>query len=239
VSRTRLLRRGAAIATAAHVGPAATWLPPLRRLLPALASPVPVGSVAVTFDDGPHPDGTAAVLDALDALGWRATFFMLGAAVRRHPDVAREVALRGHGIGLHGDEHRYLLLRPPRDTFADLRRCAETVADIAGVRAGWWRPPYGVLSGAGVVAARRLGLRPVLWSAWGEDWKQGASAEHVAWTIFERRLSGATILLHDSDEHSVTGAWRTTVAALPLLAAELERRRLTVRPLPDRAPCPD
>ncbi|HET6909783.1 MAG TPA: polysaccharide deacetylase family protein [Mycobacteriales bacterium] len=226
-------------AAAAQLVPAATWLPPFRRLWPGLGSPMPVGSVAVTFDDGPHPDGTLATLDALDALGWRATFFMLGAAVRRYPEVAREVALRGHGIALHGDEHRYLLLRTPGDTFADLQRCAETVADITGVRASWWRPPYGVLSGAGLVAAHRLGLRPVLWSAWGEDWKPRATPEHVAWTVFESRMSGGTILLHDSDQHSAPEAWRTTVAALPLLATELERRRLTVRPLPDRAPCPD
>lgn len=233
------MSRGAALAITAHVLPAGTWLPAVRRVLPALASPMPAGTVAITFDDGPHPDGTAAVLDALDALGWHATFFMLGDAARRYPDVAREVALRGHGIALHGDEHRYLLLRTPGDAFADLHRSAETVADVTGVQPRWWRPPYGVLSGAGLVAARRLGLRPVLWSAWGEDWKPGATPEHVAWTVFESRLSGGTILLHDSDEHSVSGAWRTTVGALPLLAAELERRRLAVRPLPDRAPCPD
>lgn len=193
---------------------------------------MPAGAVALTFDDGPHPDGTPALLDALEVLGWPATFFMLGAAVRRWPDVAREVVARGHAVGLHGDEHRYLLLRSPRATAADLRRAADALTETTGVAAAWWRPPYGVLSAAGLVAAHRQGLQPVLWTAWGRDWVPGASAESVAWTVFESRLSGGTILLHDSDAYGADGSWRATLAALPLIAEELERRRLAVRAFP-------
>src|SRR3954468_11212559 len=76
----------------------------LWRKFPALER-VPAG-VAVTFDDGPDPDSTPAVLDALDAAGIKATFFMVGEQVMQHRALAREVVDRGHVAGLHGFEHR-------------------------------------------------------------------------------------------------------------------------------------
>jgi peptidoglycan-N-acetylglucosamine deacetylase len=104
----------AGVLAAVQVGPAATWLPPLRRALaPSLEGRGPAGTVAVSFDDGPHPDGTPAVLDALDALDWRATFFVLGEQVRRYPELVTETVRRGHAVALHGDSHRYLIGRTP------------------------------------------------------------------------------------------------------------------------------
>src|SRR5579884_3956579 len=159
----RGLVAGAAFAAvAAQVGPAATWLPPVRRALtPRLAGRGPRGGVALTFDDGPHPQATPAILDVLDGLGWTATFFVLGTQVRRYPDVAAEVARRGHELALHGDEHRYLIGRGPRAARDDLRRAFDSVAAVTGQPPLWWRPPYGVLSGPALAAARRLGVRPV------------------------------------------------------------------------------
>src|SRR3954470_16444182 len=86
-------------AAAVQVGPAATWLPGVRRaVMPSLLGRGQPGSVALTFDDGPHPEGTPAVLDALDLLGWSATFFVLGAQARRHPELVTDTARRGHEI---------------------------------------------------------------------------------------------------------------------------------------------
>jgi peptidoglycan/xylan/chitin deacetylase (PgdA/CDA1 family) len=218
------------LATAAfHVGPAATWLPPLRpRRLAGRGAP---GSIAVTFDDGPDPHGTPRVLDALERIGWPATFFVLGSQVRRDPGLVRDIAARGHEVGLHGDEHRYLIARPPGAAAGDLRRGLATVADALGTAPRLWRPPYGVLSGPALVAAHRLGLRPVLWSTWGRDWRAAATAASVLADVCRGGLSGATVLLHDSDLMSAPGSWETTVAALPLLAGQAERRGLTARRL--------
>lgn len=230
----RALTLAAAAACAAQVGPAATWLPMVRRILsPSLLGRGDASSIALTFDDGPHPNGTPAVLDALDELGWTATFFVLGAQVRRHPDVVRETVRRGHEIALHGDEHRYLIARPPWTTYDDLRRARDCVTDVVGVPPRWWRPPYGVLSGPGVFAARRLGLRPVLWSAWGRDWRSDATAVSVVSDLTAESLPGATLLLHDSDVTSAAESWRTTVAALPLLADRIADTGLRVVPLRD------
>ena len=222
----------AGVAAAVQVGPAATWLPPVRRrLTPGLMGRGPAGGVAVTFDDGPHPDGTPAVLDALDALSWRATFFLLGSQVRRHPEIAAEIVRRGHEVGAHGDAHRYLIARSPAAAAADLRAAADSIGEATGRAPRWWRPPYGVLSGPALLAARRCGLRPVLWSAWGRDWRAEATPEQVVDELCRDDIAGATLLLHDSDVTSSPGAWRTTVGALPLLATRVDTAGVCPRTL--------
>jgi peptidoglycan-N-acetylglucosamine deacetylase len=230
----RALAVAVSAAAAAQVGAAATWLPGVRRALaPSLLGRGRPTSVALTFDDGPHPQGTPAVLDMLDDLGWSATFFVLGTQARRHPELLSETAHRGHEIAVHGDEHRYLIARPPWTAYDDLRRARDTVADITGIEPRWWRPPYGVLSGPALVAAHRLDLHPVLWSAWGRDWRADATADSVVAELVAAPVGGGTLLLHDSDVTSAPGSWRTTVAALPLLAARLARLNLTVTSLRD------
>jgi peptidoglycan/xylan/chitin deacetylase (PgdA/CDA1 family) len=226
----RLGAAGAA-ALAVQVLPAGAWLPALRRLVPSLGSPMRAGTVAVTFDDGPHPEGTAAVLDRLDELGWQAAFFMLGSEVARYPSIAREVAERGHVIGVHGFAHRYLLARSPLAARHDLQRAVWVTEEATGVTPRWWRPPYGVLSAAGLVAAKECGLRPLLWTAWGKDWRADATAATVTATIMQGRTDGGVVLLHDSDVTSAPGSWRTTVNALGLLAARFDDTGVRVSPL--------
>lgn len=214
----------AGTALVGQLGPAGGWLPQLR---PAAWRGVGrPDSLAVTFDDGPDPAGTPAILDELERLGWPATFFVLGRQVRRDPGLLREIASRGHEIGLHGDEHRYLIARSPTAVQADLARARDTVAAAVEAAVRWWRPPYGVMSGPGLMAARRLGLLPVLWTSWGRDWDAGATGSSILDTVSRRPLAGATVLLHDSDLMSAAGSWRATAAALPLLAGQAERRGL-------------
>ena len=125
--------------------------------------------VALTFDDGPHPEGTPAVLDRLDDLGLRATFFPLGAAVERYPDLVAETVRRGHQVETHGHRHGHHLARSPLWVERDLSRADAAMAAV-GVRPRWYRPAYGQATGTTFVAARRRGWRPVLWSAWGREW---------------------------------------------------------------------
>jgi peptidoglycan-N-acetylglucosamine deacetylase len=214
----------------AHAVPAVTARGPLGWLRPRLLGRGADGGVALTFDDGPDGEGTPAVLDALADLGWTATFFMLGTQVRRHPDVARAVVAAGHEIAVHGDEHRNHLMRTPGWVRRDLGRATATVHTVTGVRPVWFRPPYGVLSGGSLRAAAELDLTPVLWTTWGRDWEP-TTPQRVLDRLCTRLGPGGTLLLHDSDVTSAPGSWRTTVAALPLLAAELDRRALAVRPL--------
>ena len=230
MARRVALAAGAALA--AQLGPAATWLPRVRRsMAPALLGLGAVDSVALTFDDGPHPEGTRRILGELDRLGWKATFFLIGGQARRHRDVVREVIDAGHEVALHGDEHRYLIARWPHDVYDDLRRCRDSVGDLVGTEPTWWRPPYGVLSGPALAAARVLHLRPVLWSAWGRDWRAEATAQSVVDDLESGQVAGGALLLHDSDITSTPESWRTTLASLPLLADRLAVRGLRVRAL--------
>lgn len=214
-----------AVPLVAHVAPAGTWLDqPTIRLLPRLRGVGRPDHVALTFDDGPDPVSTPRILDELDELGWTATFFVLGDMARRAPDVVREIVGRGHEIGVHGDHHRSHLLMTPRAVRRDLTTAVETVAELSGRRVRWFRPPYGHLSLGSVLAAHRLDLQPVLWSAWGKDWRADATPQSVTSTVMAALEPGGTILLHDSDCTSAPGSWRTTRASLRLLAVEVTDR---------------
>jgi peptidoglycan-N-acetylglucosamine deacetylase len=222
---------GAGVA-AAHAFPAITTWPALRRrVAPGLSGIGAADHVALTFDDGPHRMSTPRFLEMLATLGVRATFFMLGSQVERAPGLAREVAAAGHEIGLHGYDHRCLLARTPAATFADLRRGHDILADTLGEAPRWWRPPYGVLTTAALAASRRLDMKPVLWTAWGRDWRAAATADSVLADVCRSLTGGGTVLLHDSDITAAPGCWRSTLGAVPRLIERCHERGWASGPL--------
>ncbi|MGH2927784.1 MAG: polysaccharide deacetylase family protein, partial [Solirubrobacteraceae bacterium] len=165
------------------------------------------------------------VLDALDQLGVRATFFVLGERARRRPDLVSDIAARGHELASHGDEHEHHLLRSPGWVLGDIERARATLAEL-GHPPRWYRPTYGQASGATLVLARAMGLETVLWSAWGREWTT-SEPQDVAARITRRLGPGAVVLFHDSDRFGPTGMCRAVLGALPLVATELQRRRLS------------
>jgi peptidoglycan-N-acetylglucosamine deacetylase len=196
--------------------PSVAALRPVRRALaPHLSGSGASGHVALTFDDGPHPVATSRLFDVLAERRTTATFFVLGDAARAYPELVRHAAALGHEIGVHGWTHRCHLLHSPHDVAVDLRRTAELVTELTGVAPRYWRPPYGILSGSALVLARRLGLRPVLWTAWGRDWERDATPASVVTHVRTGLRGGGTVLLHDSDVTSAPGSWRTTLLAVP------------------------
>jgi len=199
----------------------------LPRTLPGAAG------VALTFDDGPHPEGTPAVLEVLARSGAVATFFLIGEQVRRRPALAARIVASGHAVGLHGDRHRLQLRLTAAELRDDLARGRAAIEDAAGdgpLR--WHRPPYGIYSPAGLRAARAAGLEPLLWSRWGRDWRKFTTAPRIAARATRELAAGDVILLHDADFYSARSSHRRTVAALELITAELRSRKLaTVRPV--------
>ncbi|MEU0570602.1 polysaccharide deacetylase family protein, partial [Nonomuraea sp. NPDC005983] len=214
-----------------HAGPAATWLPPVRRLLPRLAGVGAAGHVALTFDDGPDPKSTPWFLDELERLGCRATFFVLGEMLDRCPALGRRIVADGHELAVHGWHHDNALLTRPGRMAAEMGRAADLVTEVTGTAPQWYRPPYGVLSAEILLAARRRQLRPVLWTAWGRDWTRSATPASVAATMASGLCGGATLLLHDSDHTSAPGSWRSALGALPLLVDACREAGLRVGPL--------
>jgi peptidoglycan-N-acetylglucosamine deacetylase len=230
----------AAGAMIAHLLPGVVVWRSLRcRLLPRLSGVGDPAHVALTFDDGPDPVSTPPVLDVLEALGWRATFFCLGSQVRRSPGLTRELVSRGHELAVHGDSHASHLYRPVSSTVPDLIRARDTIEGVGGTAVHWFRPPYGAVSSATLVAGRRAGLQLVLWTTWGLDWKPRATGRSVTANIRRTYYPGATVLLHDSDITSTPGSWRSTLAALPLLGEMWSAAGLRVGTLSEHGVTPD
>ncbi len=198
----------------------------LPRTLPGTAG------VALTFDDGPHPEGTPAVLEALADAGACATFFMIGEQVERRPELAARILAEGHAVALHGYRHRLQLRLSPAAVSEDLRRGAAVLQDATGTAPAWHRPPFGIYSPAGLRAARQAGLSPLLWSRWGKDWRRFTTPGRIVRRATRGVIGGDVILLHDADFYSSRHSHRRTVAALEPLLAELKRRKLdTVLPV--------
>jgi peptidoglycan/xylan/chitin deacetylase (PgdA/CDA1 family) len=180
--------------------------------------------VALTFDDGPHPEGTPAVLEILEQADIRATFFLVGEQVERRPALAGEIRAAGHAIALHGDRHRLQLRLRAAEIASDLARGAAAIEDATGVTPILHRPPYGIYSGSGLRLARDAGLKPLLWSRWGKDWRRFTTPARIAARATRDVRPGDVILLHDADFYSARGSHRRTVEALASVLAVLDRR---------------
>ena len=174
------------------------------------------GTVALTFDDGPHPRSTPALLDLLSEHRAVATFFVVGQLAARHPELIAEIAGRGHAIGNHTWSHLTLPRLGRARIAAELDRCQDAVAAVTGVAPRLVRPPYGRRDVRVYRVARERGLVPVMWSLDGRDWLRPTEAG------VSRRLARAkardVILLHDGrdDVRPTLGALRRL---LPRLAA--------------------
>jgi peptidoglycan/xylan/chitin deacetylase (PgdA/CDA1 family) len=218
----------AAIAMAGYL------LPGLAAAVPALRGPLGVEDrtadgcgFALTFDDGPHAQGTPAVLALLAEADVRATFFLVGEQVQRNPSLAREILAQGHGVGLHCQRHRNLLRLAPAQVRVDIDRAEAAIGEATGLAPTLYRPPYGVLNAAALRLARTRGWRTLLWSHWGRDWERRATAESIARRVTDGAGEGAVLLLHDADDYSAPGSWRNTVAALPRVLEVLAERGLS------------
>ena len=188
-------------------------------------------AIALTFDDGPDPESTPQVLDALGALGMRATFFLVGERAARHPGLVARIVAEGHEAGSHGWDHPSL---PELAPAAVAEQIARTRAALGAADARLLRPPYGHQSLATWRQARAAGYRVVMWNVAGGDWRAD-DGETLAARIAAEAGAGAIVLLHDSLyswERPEFRDRRPTIAALGILAGRLSGTRfLTVSEL--------
>ncbi len=204
------------VAAKADVAPSAA-----RTTAPAPVSPVPIRRlptddrvVALTFDDGPHPEQTPRILDLLAEHHAVATFCMIGPQARRHPDVVRRVIDAGMRLCNHTVHHDERLFRRPAHTVErEILEASDDLHAAAGedVPIGYFRAPGGNWSGSMERTAARHGMRPLAWSVDPRDWSRPGVGAIV--TAVERGVRpGSVVLLHDGG-----GRRDQTVRALAVL----------------------
>jgi peptidoglycan/xylan/chitin deacetylase (PgdA/CDA1 family) len=195
---------------------ASAW-PQLQVYAPAvIRGPAPGSMVALSFDDGPHPDSTPALLAALEAAGVRATFFVLVDRAERHPELLRAIAAR-HEVALHGPSHdSRLVFASAEQGAAALRQAQDRVAALCGQRPRWYRPPFGVTSPRLGAALGRTDLRLVWCSLRTGDGVRSSPA--ALREICATAIAGDILLLHEGP--------RPAREVLPAILSDLRCRGL-------------
>ena len=180
---------------ATQVPDSALFSPVLRKL------PTDAPVAWLTIDDGPSAD-TRAVLDLLDAFDAKATFFLVGERARAQPELVREIARRGHGIGNHSATHpqAWFWALPPVRMRAEIERTQATLRELTGTTPHWFRAVVGMANPFVASVLKAQGMSRVAWSARGYD--AFASDPRVVADRIERQLSpGAIVLLHEGAKH--------------------------------------
>ncbi len=208
------------------------WLyPPLHlglsHVFPNCLWAMDTHEVALSFDDGPHPDFTPQLLDQLDQVQIKATFFVLGERAHRWPDLIKAIAARGHHIGIHGYQHHAFPTLSQHDLYRSLTQTQQVIAKASGrdpqlIR--HVRPPNGFFLPQTLNLMRSWNFLPVMWTVVPEDWVQ-PSIECVVQRVLHQIQPGAIVVLHD-------GVWggsqvaETVRLLIPLLQSQGYQFRL-------------
>jgi len=166
---------------------------------------VPVAGkfIAITFDDGPHPQNTPRLLDMLRARNIKATFYVIGRSVDLYPQVVRRTVAEGHEMGNHSQTHRLLSKLGDEALRQEMSRCREAIARAAGVQPRTMRPPYGgLLQRQRELIHAEFGYPTILWSCDPLDWKRPGPSV-VSSRILAGTSAGGIVLAHDLHSQTV------------------------------------
>ena len=151
--------------------------------------------IALTFDDGPHPEYTAEILDILAEYGIRATFFVIGENVDLYPEVLQRTVAEGHEIGNHTQTHPLKNLSGEQME-REISECESTICEWIDCRPRLFRPPGGIISQTVTALAEDHCYRVILWSVDTRDWAH-TPVERITKTVLDEVGAGDIILMHD------------------------------------------
>lgn len=171
--------------------------------------------IALTFDDGPHPKKTDAILNLLKEYGIHATFFVIGQNVSYYPDVLKREVEGGHEIGNHTYHHVLLSKISEKEAEAELQKTEDIIRETANYETRLFRPPEGAYTQSALQPFEHTDYRVVLWTVDTRDWEK-ASAEKIVETVEKNIRGGSILLFHD---YTVKGAH--TLDALKILIPKL------------------
>ena len=214
-----------AVLTAAGLWPRSRLLGPNWTRLPAASAAR--REIALTIDDGPDPEVTPRVLDLLDHHGARATFFVIGRLVKRHPALAREIAARGHALENHSEHHlKTFSLHGPRWLAREVGAAQHTIADCCSVAPRFFRAPAGLRNPFLEPVLARLDLQLAAWTRRGYDTRNGDAAR-VGDRLLDGLAAGDILLLHDGNAARSAEGRAVILDVLPRVLATCADTRFT------------
>ncbi len=173
-----------------------------------------VRTVAITFDDGPHDKLTPPLLDMLDTLGVKASFFLVGSMAEKNPRLVREIRSRGHTVANHSHTHRSCLSLSTEELEEELRKCSAVLEGITSVPVRFFRPPGGKYDRKTVERVRKNGMKLVLWDINSRDYT-GVSPSFITNRTVRRAVPGSILLFHSGV--------KATIDALPEIIGRLRK----------------
>lgn len=186
--------------------------------------PVTEKVVALTYDDGPNPPHTRALLNTLEQHGVMATFFLKGRNVEAFPDSVLLIASKGHEIANHSYSHRPMISLSKRDMLEEIVRTNALIENLLGYQPAIFRPPYGAQGPGLKLALAELGMPSILMSTNGADWEV-TEPQQIAKAVLENVEPGSIILLHDGhgdvDDPASQDSRAATVAATDIIIRTL------------------
>ena len=152
---------------------------------------------ALTFDDGPNPESTPRVLSVLARHNAKATFFLVGKAIRSHPDIVAQIIKAGHEIGNHSFSHPDFTRLSARQRMREIKECDYALAPFSTNGRALFRPPMGFQTLPSRLSAFLARKTVVTWDVAPGDWKTH-DAQRISTYLSERVSPGSIVLLHDS-----------------------------------------
>ena len=209
-------------------GPRAFWRPLLYQWIAGANRQAAEGTVAVTFDDGPHPSSTPFILDILAAAQAPATFFITGHNAERYPDLVGRIVTEGHSLGSHGAVHFDARELPWAATRGNYEAGTHSLEVITGRSIALYRPPHGGLTLRFALFLRRQQTSVWFWTIDPEDWRPDADRDQIIQAVSGVK-NGDVVLLHDwIEEPESVGALdrAATITALPAILETIQSRGL-------------
>ncbi|HHX95401.1 MAG TPA: polysaccharide deacetylase family protein [Clostridia bacterium] len=179
--------------------------------------------IAISFDACWGSERTDDIMDILDDNKVKATFFLVNIWLEDYPDKAKEVAERGHEIGLHSTTHPHFTQLSVEEMKEELTKNKEMVKKVTGYDAKLFRPPFGDYNNEVIKTARELDLTTIQWSVDSLDWRENLSAQDISKRILERVEKGSIILMHNDGQH--------TPEVIKVVLPELKRQGYSIVPI--------
>lgn len=173
-----------------------------KRLLPIYSVAIKEKKIALSFDATWGAEYTPKLLATLKEHNVRTTFFLTNIWLEKYPEVARQIAVAGHEIGLHSATHPHFTALSEAEMERELQENSRKVQEITGYKAELFRPPFGDYNDAVIRTAERLGYRVIQWDVDSLDWQEHMTATAILERVWKNIKPGSIVLFHNNGRYT-------------------------------------